>query len=147
MVRNSPSRISSREQNLTILSHHHVWLLVGFSYHEKLCLCSTFHQVEQDTNRKSQLMSCQSTEYFPKSLCDDLDTFWQMWGKSVFVLVNSGSTFNIMQSMDAVFAHSLCCCWNLNLNWGCSGYFGVTPWMSSPLLQVFSISGNQEIYF
>lgn len=100
--------------------------------------------MEQDTNQKPQLLFCQSTEYFPKSLRHDLDAFWKMWGKSVFSLVNSGLTFNIMQSMDTVFAHSLSCCWNrhTDLNWGYSGYFGVTPWMSCSCPLILTLIGR-----
>ncbi len=64
--------------------HHHVWLLVWCSFYEKLCWfyarCNGTHNFQ-----KVQLLSHQSTEYFPKYSCDCLSlrdnqgNFWQMW--------------------------------------------------------------------
>ncbi len=56
--------------------HHHILLLVWCSFSEMLCYfyarCNGTH-----TFQKVQLLSRQSTEYFPKSLGDHQDVFWQ----------------------------------------------------------------------
>ncbi len=58
--------------------HHHILLLVWCSFSEMLCYfyarCNGTH-----TFQKVQLLSRQSTEYFPKSLGDHQDVFWQNW--------------------------------------------------------------------
>ncbi len=58
--------------------HHHILLLVWCSFSEMLCYfyarCNGTH-----TFQKVKLLSHQSTEYFPKSLGDHQDVFWQNW--------------------------------------------------------------------
>ncbi len=70
--------------------HHHILLLVWCSFSEMLCYfytrCNGKH-----TFQNVQLLSRQSTEYFPKSLGDHQDVFWQNWDEPfMFFLLSSG---------------------------------------------------------
>ncbi len=147
--------------------HHHVWLLVWYSFYEILCWfygrCNGTH-----TFQKVKLLLHQSTEYLPKSL-GIIKIFFGKCEMSLCVLFGQQWLLPWNSPMYAVFAQSLSYCWimNTDLNWGkwglqffrcCSGFFYDLldelslrswsnfsrtghSWGDSPLLHVFSICG------
>ncbi len=105
---------------------HHTTATMFDCWHDVLFMKLSFGFTPDVTGhafQKVQILSHQSTEYLPKSLGDNQDIFWQMWGEPLCYFLS-----------EVAFVFSLSYCWivNTDFNWGkwglqffrcCSGFF------------------------
>ncbi len=84
---------SSRSWSSKTAPDHHTTTTIFYCWYDVLFLkCCYFYARCNGTHtfQKVKLLSCQSTEYFPKSLGDHQDVFWQNWDELLFFLLSSG---------------------------------------------------------
>ncbi len=84
---------SSRSWSSKTAPDHHTTTTIFYCWYDVLFLkCCYFYTRCNGTHtfQKVQLLSRQSTEYFPKILGDHQDVFWQNWDELMFFLLSSG---------------------------------------------------------